>query len=57
MNFSMRRIHGTSLKFVTILSHSVKNLSSIKKEEDSGYNPAKTNYHPLDDAVWKHADK
>ncbi|XP_056017294.1 DNA ligase 1-like [Ostrea edulis] len=36
---------------------SVKNLSSIKKEEDSGYNPAKTNYHPLDDAVWKHADK
>ncbi|XP_062586978.1 DNA ligase 1-like [Saccostrea cucullata] len=36
---------------------SVKTLSSGKKEEDSGYNPAKTNYHPIEDAVWKRGEK
>ncbi|KAL4239319.1 tRNA ligase [Mactra antiquata] len=28
-----------------------------KDESNTGYNPAKSNYHPLEDACWKHGEK
>ena len=31
--------------------------SGNKKEGTSSYNPAKTKYHPIDDACWKQKEK
>lgn len=33
-------------------------MGGAKKEESKGgYNPAKSSYHPIDDACWKHGEK
>lgn len=38
-------------------SFSVKKACLSEKKEHGGYDPAKSNYHPIEDAVWTQNEK